>query len=202
MTIALSTSLHVDRLLPSLCPSEELNGIKLCDDGFGDSPASLQLSRTLSMSIVRGTGTEAKRVSQRALDDMGLTVRQAWDSAALNLQRRALTEQGLRFFTRPAELGFMGAEAGLEVRAHRCTISSWLAHPQAFVILDNHLQRLSQARSIRYLVPDAHTLYALFNVSPHRATELAWRAAELRPRHRAPLSMQPLVLANGFPLEV
>lgn len=115
MTIALSTSLHVDRLLPSLCPSEELNGIKLCDDGFGDSPASLQLSRTLSMSIVRGTGTEAKRVSQRALDDMGLTVRQAWDSAALNLQRRALTEQGLRFFTRPAELGFMGPR-----QASRC----------------------------------------------------------------------------------
>ena len=28
MTIALPTSLHVDHLLPSLCPSEELNGIK------------------------------------------------------------------------------------------------------------------------------------------------------------------------------
>ena len=202
MTIALPTSLRIDHLLPSLCPSEELNGIKLCDDGFGDSPASLQLSRTLSMTLVHGTGAEAKRVSQRAVDDMGLTVRQAWDAAALNLQRRALTQQGLRFFTRPAELGLGRTEKGLEVRVHRCAVSSWLAHPQAFVILDNHLQRLSQARNITYLVPDAHTLYALLNICPQRATELAYRAAELRPRHRPPLSLQPLVLANGFPLEV
>ena len=202
MTIALPTSLHVDHLLPSLCPSEELNGIKLCDDGFGDSPVRIQFSRTLSMSMVHGTGAETKRVSQRALDDLGLTTRQAWDTAALNLQRRALTQQGLRFFTRPAEQSLSGAEGSLEVRVHRCTVSSWLAHPQAFVILDNHLKRLSQATSITYLVPDAHTLYALLNVSPQRATELACRAAELRPRHRPPLSLQPLVLANGFPLEV
>lgn len=112
MTVALPTSLHVDHLLPALCPSADLNGVKLCDDGFSDSPASIQLSRTLSMAIQHGAGTTVKRVSQRALDDMGLTVRQAWDAAALNLQRRALTDRGLRFFTRPAEHSLPGAHSG------------------------------------------------------------------------------------------
>ena len=40
MTIALPTSLRIDHLLPSLCPSEELKGINLCDEGICDSPAS------------------------------------------------------------------------------------------------------------------------------------------------------------------
>lgn len=202
MTVALPTSLHVDHLLPALCPSADLNGVKLCDDGFSDSPASIQLSRTLSMAIQHGAGTTVKRVSQRALDDMGLTVRQAWDTAALNLQRRALTDRGLRFFTRPAEHSLPGAHGGLEVRTQHCTMSAWLAHPQTFVIVDNHLRRLTQAQRITYLVPDTHTVYALVDVSHDKAAELADRACELRPRHRPTLSPQPLVLANGFPLEV
>lgn len=202
MTVALPTPLHIDHLLPALCPSADLNGVKLCDDGFSDSPASIHLSRTLSVAILHGEGASVKRVSQRALDDMGLTVRQAWDAAALNLQRRALTDKGLRFFTRPAEQSLPGANGGLEVRTQRCTMSAWLAHPQTFVIVDNHLRRLTQAQRITYLVPDTHTVYALVDVSHDKAAELADRACELRPRHRPTLSPQPLVLANGFPLEV
>ena len=202
MTVAAPSALDVDRLLPSLGPSNELSGVKLCDDGFGDSPASIQLSRTLSMTLTHGEGSSVKRVSQRALDDMGLTVRQAWDASSLNLQRRALTDQGLRFFTRPAEHSLPGAEGSVEVRAHRCSISAWLAHPQTFVIVDNHLRRLTQAQRITYLVPDAHTLFALVDTPDSTATALAGRAGELRPRHRPTLSLRPLVLANGFPLEV
>ena len=90
----------------------------------------------------------------------------------------------------------------MEVRAHRCSISAWLAHPQTFVIVDNHLRRLTQAQRITYLVPDAHTLFALTDTPDSTATALAGRASELRPRHRPTLSLRPLVLANGFPLEV
>ena len=169
MTVAVSaplsaSPLQTENLLPSLCPSEELNGVKLCDDGFSDSPASIQLSRTLSMAMLHSSGSTVTRISRRSLDDMGLTVRRAWDAAAINLQRRALTDQGLRFFTRPADHSLQNAPGCLEVRAH--------------------------------------TLYALVDVSVQQATELACRANELRPRHRPTLSLQPLVLANGFPVEV
>ena len=207
MTVAvsapLSTSpLQTENLLPSLCPSEELNGVKLCDDGFSDSPASIQLSRTLSMAMLHSSGSTVTRISRRSLDDMGLTVRRAWDAAAINLQRRALTDQGLRFFTRPADHSLQNAPGCLEVRAHRSLASSWLAHPQTFTLLDNHLLRITHGQQITYLAPDAHTLYALVDVSVQQATELACRANELRPRHRPTLSLQPLVLANGFPVEV
>ncbi len=204
MTIALPTSLHVDHLLPSLCPSEELNGIKLCDDGFGDSPACIQLSRTLSMSMVHGTGAETKRVSQRALDDLGLTTRQAWDTAALNLQRRALTQQGLRFFTRPAEQSLSGAEGSLEVRVHRCTVSSWLAHPQTFSIMDSHLRRLTHAtarQTLYYLVPDPATVVALHDSPLKRVRHWSRRINEQRRLRGAVLAPEPLLWANGFPLE-
>ncbi|MDO5031421.1 hypothetical protein [Corynebacterium sp.] len=194
--------LNAEQLLPSLCPSKELTGITLCSDGFGDSPAAIQLSRTLSTTLVRTDGTAHQRVSQHALDVIGLTPRQAWDRAALNLQERALTPEGVRFDVRPATVALPGARGGLEVRAHRCTASAWLAHPQTFRLLNNHLRRLTQARTITYLVPDRHTLFALPDASADQALTLARHALNTKPAHRPVMSEQPLVLANGFPLEV
>ncbi|STD37883.1 Glycogen debranching protein [Corynebacterium striatum] len=201
-------------LLPALARHRDFNGVTLTDQGFGDTPAGVQLSRELSMLFLHcdeystdPTGAASSSgplawVSHRTLGELSLSTRQAWDLAAANLQRRALTDQGLEFRTRRATELLPGCTEGVQVEALGAPTSSWLAHPQTFAILDQHLRRLIRAQKITYLVPDRRTVIALNDAPIERARYWSQKLSEQRRLRGAVLSPQPLVWANGFPLEV
>lgn len=72
--------------------------VRFSNDGFCDSPASISLSRSLTMGLVAGDTT----LSYRGLAELGLGIRQGWDLAADNLVRAARCPEGTCFYLRDA----------------------------------------------------------------------------------------------------
>ena len=191
-------------LLPALFARSWLKEQRLSDDGFCDSLATIQLSPSLSMALVFPGKQTFRRLSHRGLADMDISARRAWNHASHNLQRAALDSQGLRFWTRPAacELPSAARFGGLQVRSHGAPISSWIAHPETFTVLDKHMRRLLRSHSLTYLVPDSATLFAFAQLPDTYARQLAADAVARVPRHRTVLHPRPLVWSNGFPREL
>ena len=198
-------------LLPALARRKDFSGATLTDQGFGDTPAGVQLSRQLSVLFLQrdefaDTSAHAPRafVSHRTISGFGLSTRQAWNLAAANLHRRALTAQGLRFRTRCAAEILPGCEEGIQIQARGAEASAWLAHPQTFSIMDSHLRRLTHAtarQTLYYLVPDPATVVALHDSPLKRVRHWSRRLNEQRRLRGAVLAPEPLLWANGFPLE-
>ncbi|WP_080794144.1 hypothetical protein [Corynebacterium pacaense] len=170
---------------------------RISDDGFGDSPASINLSAQLTMGL-RARGAT---VSYRGLAELGLSIRQAWDAAAGNLINLAAGPAGTCFYLREARTITSVASAAVQVRTPGAPISAWLAHPRPFTILDGHL-RDQVGDSIIYLLPSADCLIAAAVSDPrlgklcdwlrHTAENPIIRGGEL-------ISAEPLVYLNGFP---
>ncbi|MGG6494924.1 UNVERIFIED_CONTAM: hypothetical protein NY603_18495, partial [Bacteroidetes bacterium 56_B9] len=115
-----------------------------------------------------------------------------------------LDSQGLRFWTRPAacELPSAARFGGLQVCSHGAPISSWIAHPETFTVLDKHMRRLLRSHSLTYLVPDSATLFVFARLPDTYACQLAADAVARVPYHRTVLHPRPLVWSNGFPREL
>lgn len=191
----------ISGLVPALYDRSRVDSRRLSDDGFCDSLATIQLSTRLSMALVIHTKEKSRHLSQRGLDQLGLSAQGAWTAAAMNLQKRALTPRGLRFWTRPAEHSLPGCP-GAEVRVLGSPISAWLAHPQTFSTLDGHLRRVLRCDKLMYLVPYSARLFVLAEAKLASAQFWAQSCAELRPAHSPLISIHPLTLKNGFPQEI
>lgn len=204
MTTALHPATHpelsLSGLLPRLVRQRWTTNTGLSDDGFCDSVATLPLSQNWSMTLRCTTSDGGINVSQRGLDELGVSIQHAWDFAAINLAEASRSEYGTQFWMRPASavLG-PGCPDGVQVATSRYPISSWLAHPRAFLLLDDHLRTVLAAQRLVYLVPDPATVIALAGIGHQEATAWAQRAQETRPRHRVQLSSVPLLLVQGFP---
>lgn len=188
-------------LVPALYDRERVESPRLSDDGFCDSLATIQLSSRLSMALVLHSKQQSHHLSQRGLDELGLTAHAAWTLAAANLQKRALTPNGLRFWTRPATHSLPGCP-GVEVRVLGAPISAWLAHPQTFSTLDSHLRRVLRCDRLMYLVPYSARVLVLRAPTAESARLWAHRSTQLCPAHSPLISAHPLVLSNGFPQEI
>lgn len=190
VNVEVSRALSVREILPKLHAKAWVDSRPLSDDGFSDSLATLALSPGLRL----GLQTQELNVSQRGLDQLGISIHTAWDLAALNLERAARTPAGLEFSTRSASarLG-RGMPPGVEIKARGADAQAWLAHPQTFTILHHHLLRKLRAQSLVYVLPDAHSLLAFIDVP---AKALSGLAASLP----SPCSY-PLLWAHGFPQE-
>ncbi len=188
-------------LVPALYERERVESPRLSDDGFCDSLATIALSSRLSMALVMHSKEQSRHLSQRGLDELGLSVHAAWTVAAANLQKRALTPKGLRFWTRPAVHSLPGCP-GVEVRVLGSPISAWLAHPQTFSTLDGHLRRVLRCDRLTYLVPYSARVFVLRAPTAEAARLWAHTSAQVRPAHSPLISAHPLVLSNGFPQEL
>lgn len=141
--------LDVSTLQPRLHPRTWRDRIRLSDDGFCDCPVSINLSRSLAMGLVAGSST----LSHRALAELRLGTRAAWDLAADNLVVAARSPLGTRFYLRQAmETGLISVPAAIQVKVPGAPVTSWLAHPRTFTILNRHLEdRLGP--ELTYLAP-------------------------------------------------
>ncbi|MCK2199467.1 hypothetical protein [Corynebacterium callunae] len=143
-------------LQPRLYNERWTTRCRLSDDGFCDSPAHLNLSAELYM----GLSSRSKTLSFRAVGELGLSIRQAWDVAADNLVALAQDGQGVRFDLRNASLSTDIDTYALEVKVPGSPITAWLAHPRTFSILHRHLEsRLG--KNLHYLASASATLIAI-----------------------------------------
>lgn len=138
------------------------------------------------------------------LGGRGLSTRRAWDAAAHNLIALAQTQEGTRFWLRPAEeiLG-PGCPAGVQIDTDGAAATAWLAHPETFTLLDRHLRAVLGAQSFRYLAPREEILLALDtdSATARDSAEFALSAGAFGSSSGAarPLATAPLIWQRGFP---
>ncbi|GAB2504027.1 hypothetical protein CATRI_08535 [Corynebacterium atrinae] len=190
-----SSSVDATTILPSLRRLELPQRRDLSDDGFGDSRATITLSRTLLACLYSGE----MALSYRHLGELDLSAHRAWDLAASNLIERASSPHGVRILTRPAPISLGAGAPGVEVSTPGACATAWLAHPHSFSILDSHLEGLL-GETVGYLVPSHSLLFALplSQLSDSRWIEAA--ASLVRPRES--LIASPVRWSQGFPADL
>ncbi len=181
---------HPAALRPRLITRQALATPRLSDDGFFDSVVSLGLCQGHDVVLGAETSGRVKDLSYRALADMGLSVRAAWDRAAHNLLEAALHGPGYRFETR-------AAFGGLQVRCPGTDITSWIAHPLSFTVLHEHLQQLLGKPDAVYYSPAPDHLFVFSGQSAdarlmEQTHQMAGTRADLN-------GCGPLIWSNGFP---
>ena len=107
--------------------------------GFGASTAYISLAPGL-VCVFDSDSVEG--LTHQSIGAMGLTVHQAWNSAARMLSTDLLEGRVILDYL-PAEnsLGF-GAPKGVQVQSSAGYAASWLAHPQLFSTLYAHVDRV------------------------------------------------------------
>lgn len=166
--------LEAASLQPRLHHHSWISKVRLSDDGFCDSTAHINLSHHLTM----GLEVNGKTLSYRALAELGLSTRQAWDLAADNLVVAARSPQGTRFYLRDAihTTQIRSTDRSvIQVKAPGAPITAWLAHPRTFTLLNNHLEELLGPDLI-YLAPLSDLLIVLPAGDKARADLEKWAA--------------------------
>ncbi|MFP7364501.1 hypothetical protein SFC07_01770 [Corynebacterium callunae] len=167
---------------------------RLSDDGFCDSPARLSLSAELYM----GLSARGKTLSFRALGELGLSIRQAWDISAENLIALAQDGVGVRLDLRSAHFSTGIETSALEIKVPGAPITSWLSHPRTFTILNRHLEHRLGER-LRYLAPHPNMLIAIAANSAETPQLLSWAKAESKAQAREELVDKLFSYHLGFP---
>lgn len=132
-----------------------------------DGPVTINLSRDHATRLLDSVGNAVDHVE---LGRRGLTVRQAWDSAALKLLAAQRDPYTVHFDVRNSSFS-LGPKSphGLEVKGEPAT--SWLAHPKTFQMLHRHfLDVLKPEQSITYLTRDHRELFVLDCTAEHAAS--------------------------------
>lgn len=167
---------------------------RLSTDGFCDKPATLNLSHDLFMGMVNGQAT----ISYRALAEMGLSTRQAWDQAAHNLVQAATTPEGIRFDLRDGVTTTRISSPSLQIRVPGAPMTAWLTHPRTFSLVNRHLElRLGPAPL--YLAPTADTLIALPAGSLYIGQFELWARSFLKQSGKEGVVDKLLIYRHGFP---
>lgn len=205
-----STSrIRASQIHPRLHNQQWFESKRVSTDGFCDQPAKLNLSHSLYMGLSSGKAT----LSYRALAEVGLSIRQAWDQGATNLIQSATTLEGVRIDLRTADF-LTGIKlpknrsktlqgTALEIRIPGAPVTSWLAHPRTFTLLNNHME-LRLGSHPRYLVPTANTLIALSAAHPLTSQFITWADDIVKePLHRRGeehITSTLLIYRQGFPV--
>ena len=132
-----------------------------------DGPVTINLSRDHAAVLLDSSGNA---LDHMRLGHRGLTMRQAWDSAALRLLATQRDPYTVHFDVRNSSFS-LGPKSprGLEVKGAPAT--SWLAHPKTFQMLHRHfLKVLEPAHSITYLTRDHCELFVLDCTAEHAAS--------------------------------
>lgn len=189
----------VESLRPALRPAGWANTARLSDSGFSDAAASVPLSQSTAMALTSRCAAGSTLISHRDVDDLGLSLRQAWNASAFNLLSASHNGHSLRFHTRPASARLSSrCPQGVEVTMDGCHTTSWLAHPQTFTLLHEHMRSLLSSSNLVYLAPREDILFVLADTSFSEATAWAQYAAETTALYSALITF-PLVWNNGFP---
>lgn len=195
----------LDSLLPQLRPGYQCHQPALGEAAFGESTVWLPLSAAMNafFTYTPAGCTTKVELTHRGLEDLGLSVRQVWNRAALNLFRSAYSDAGIRFWTRPTA-AVLGPQAprGMQIKTDVGPASAWLAHPRTFTTLHRHVHALTGARSLTYVLPDEATVFALVDCPTDQAASLAKAIAQTSWVGSTNLCDFPLRWLNGFPEDV
>ncbi|MCQ4620808.1 hypothetical protein KBX19_06230 [Corynebacterium sp. CCUG 71335] len=125
----------------------------------GDSPAYLNLSPNVVAVLISETG---HLLSQIDLWDRGLSVKQAWDSAAYTLLERQNSHR-VEFQVRNASCALgTTAPRGFEIAPFDVPAVAWLSHPKTFQMLHQHfLEVLVPKTGLVYVTRDQRDLFVL-----------------------------------------
>ncbi|WP_231910995.1 hypothetical protein [Corynebacterium suranareeae] len=187
-------SIRPTKIQPRLHNQRWVHSSRLSTDGFCDTPAVLNLSHDLCMGLHSGRAT----LSYRALAEIGLSTRQAWDQAARNLIKCATTPEGIRFDLRDAGVTTNISSPGLQVRVPGAPITAWLAHPQTFTLLNSHLE-LRLGSNPLYIAPSTNTLIAIPSGHPVLPDIQRWARSLLEESGVEGIVDKLLVYRHGFP---
>lgn len=186
------------RVVPLLLPSAQ--ALPLTSRTFGDSAATVALSRTLSAAL-EYVGSAPDVLCHRELASLRYSFQTAWFHAAENLLLRGATRGSVEFLSRPAgklcpELAADSLSAR-QVAVRGAVPSAWLAHPRTFSVLHHHFSQLLEGQA-RYLVPCRDILVAATELTP---TLCAWaqRVWSESPR-TSRISPDPVEYREGFPV--
>lgn len=166
--------------LPTLTPGAVIPRLAWRDERYGVGPyawitaglntstAYVRLSRGLACVFeTQGHGA----LSHQQVGHLGFNEHQLWNAVGAHLASLADT-----FWVRPA----VGREPGklppgVEVQARGHTAAGWLAHPQSFQKLHQHLVATLRPRhELTYYVGDDDTLFAFDATARQVAQTLGW----------------------------
>lgn len=136
-----------------------------------DGQVTINLSRDHAAVLLDSSGNSLDHVE---LGRRGLTMRQAWDSAALQLLRAQRDPYTVHFDVRNSSFS-LGPKSprGFEVKGDPA--ASWLAHPKAFQMLHRHFMHvLKPEHAITYLTRDHRELFVLDCTPEQAATTLPY----------------------------
>nr|VDG63302.1 Uncharacterised protein [Streptococcus thermophilus] len=125
----------------------------------GDSPAYVNLSPDVVAVLVSEDG---HLLSQIDLWDRGLSVKQAWDSAAYTLLGSQASTR-IEFQVRNASCALgKTAPRGFEIGPFDVPPVAWLSHPRTFQMLHQHfLEVLAPTTGLVYVSRDHRDLFVL-----------------------------------------
>lgn len=192
-------SLRAAAIQPRLHNQTWAERVRLSDDGFNDSTASINLSHTLKM----GLSADGATLSYRGLAELGLSTRQAWDLSADNLVVAARRPQGTRFYLRDAVQTTLIDAPSIQIRVPGAPVTAWLAHPRTFTILNKHLeQRLGP--NITYWAPLSDLLIAVSSDGQACPELSAWASQMVSgsPGGGEKITGAALSYNHGFPSEM
>lgn len=211
-TTAPAQQIRIAEIIPLLTPAAQVLPQRSAAAGFGDATATFSLCRSLVAVLGRPASSPAAGavvLSHDGIASLGLSVRQAWARAALNLRLQASGSPAdphahIQTQVRSARalLG-AGAPPGVEIRLRYSPISSWLAHPRAFSTIHRYARHcLAEHRpsSLCYLLVADDTLLALTHCD--RSAAYQWHNYLSQRMQLPEVGARPLIFSNGFPREL
>lgn len=110
-----------------------------CEVPTGDfAPARLALGK----DMVAEFEASGRVLPLRVLQALELSVGNAWDIAAENAWRNAMTPRGVAFRSRPAVWWHSSLPDGLQLDVDGSVMSGWLAHPRLLSTVHHHFSLL------------------------------------------------------------
>ncbi|MEY6434716.1 glycogen debranching protein [Corynebacterium pseudotuberculosis] len=182
-----AVSLHLTR---SRDNSEALS-YEMFSPYFDRAPAMIALSSRLSASL-RHNGQLLRQGSLCSLDK---TIRQLWNEAATNLIETARTPYGIAIHTRELSRLVQQPTIGLHIASGTGPVTSWLAHPRTFGLLNRHINMKFREEPV-FFCPSPRILIAVprSKKCPKLAT---WLTSFERP-----LEQGGVICSSGFPVHV
>ncbi|ARU46441.2 glycogen debranching protein [Corynebacterium silvaticum] len=158
---------------------------------FDRAPAIIALSSGLSASLKYN----GQLLRQGSLHSLGKTIRQLWNDAATNLIDTARTPHGIAIHTRDLSRLVKQPTTGLHIAAGSGPVTSWLAQPRTFVLLNHHINMKIREAPV-FFCPTPTTLIAVPRSKncPKLATWLT--------TFEHPLEQGGVVCSSGFPEHV
>ncbi|WP_052735902.1 hypothetical protein [Corynebacterium kutscheri] len=159
-------------------------------DESGSGYCTIGLSEQLDAAIV----CDSTPLSNSDVARLGYLPRTLWDQAAQTMLRRAYIPGGIAVDIRDSFYLTRLATPGLQVAVPGAPISAWLAHPQTFHLLYQHLHSLLGSAP-KFFLPRENILIAL-RVEDNATSLIHWGHNE----YRNLLCPELVYYSCGFPV--